>query len=187
MNYLEKVSPSTIEILMPLKDWRILSLADLKLLTGYSRSQSSFYKLISKLEKNNLIESFINSWTNEKFLYLLPDGESVVGSEKLLPVNRDQRFHDSICTKVALNLNETQFFKEIYLDHNIPKHFPLMDKTPDILVCGANLKDFKIAIEIELTQKSKTRMEDIFKKYSDSKVVNNIIYITDKHHIFSAY
>lgn len=188
MIYLEHISPGYYYILLPLMTWRILSVGDLKRLSGHAGSQSSFYKIVTKLEKNKIVESFQNVWSNEKFIYLLPNGLKLLGDDRaILPVNLDQRFHDSIVTKVALNLSLIPKFSEIYLDHNIPKSFPLMEKTPDILVTGLHPQPFRIAVEIELTQKSKTRLIDIFKSYSASKVINNVIYITDKKSIFEGY
>ncbi|MBC7428532.1 MAG: hypothetical protein H7336_07975 [Bacteriovorax sp.] len=188
MNYLEKVAPSYFEILNPLLKWRILSVKELKNQSGYTGSQSAFYKIVSKLEKNNLVESFMNNWSNEKFLYLKPDALKAFGQEKfLLPVNVDIRFHDAITTKVALFFKSYSFVKDIYLDQEIPKHFPIMEKTPDILVVGEKTKPFKLALEIELTQKSKLRVLDIFKRHSESKIINNIVYITDKKSLFNSY
>ena len=130
----------------------------------------------------------MNPWSNEKFLYLKPDALKALGQEKaLLPVNIDIRFHDAITTKVALFFKSYPFVKDIYLDQEIPKHFPIMEKTPDILIVGEKTKPFKLAIEIELTQKNKTRVLDIFKRHSESKIINNIVYITDKKNIFSSY
>lgn len=188
LNYLEKVAPSYFEILNPLLKWRILSVKELKNQSDYSGSQSAFYKIISKLEKNNLVDSFMNSWSNEKFLYLKPAALKALGQEKfLLPVNVDIRFHDAITTKVALFFQSCAFVKEIYLDQEIPKHFPIMEKTPDILIVGEKTKPFKLALEIELTQKNKTRVQDIFKRHGESKIINNIVYITDKKSIFNSY
>ena len=188
MNYLEKIAPSYFEILNPLLKWRILSVRELKNQSDYRGSQSAFYKIISKLEKNNLIDSFMNSWSNEKFLYLKPDALKALGEEKfLLPINADIRFHDAISTKVALYFKDLNFVKDVYLDQEIAKHFPLMEKTPDILILGERIKPFKLAVEIELTQKNKTRVQDILKRHSESKIVNNIVYITDKKNIFNSY
>lgn len=188
MNYLEKIAPSYFELLMPLRKWRILSVKDLKEQSGHNGSRSSFYKIITKLENNLLIDSFINSWSNEKFIYLMPNAIKVLGDEKkLLPVNRDQRFHDAIVTKIALNFKQYDFVKDIYLDQEIGRNFPLIEKNPDILVEGQLEKDFKLAVEIELTQKNKSRVQEIFRSYSKSIAVNNIIYITDKLGLYKTY
>ncbi|MEE2670296.1 MAG: hypothetical protein VYA54_01200 [Bdellovibrionota bacterium] len=187
MNYLEKIAPSYFELLMPLKKWRILSVKDLKEQSGHNGSRSSFYKVITKLESYLLIDSFINSWSNEKFIYLMPNAIKVLGEEKVLPVNRDQRFHDAIVTKIALNFKDYNFVKDIYLDQEIGRNFPLIKKNPDILIVGQIKKDFKLAVEIELTQKNKSRVQEIFRSYSKSIAVNNIIYITDKLGIYNTY
>lgn len=188
MNYLEKIAPSYFELLIPLKKWRILSVKDLKEQSGHSGSRSSFYKIITKLEKNLLIDSFVNSWSKEKFIYLMPNAIKVLGEEKkLLPVNRDQRFHDAIVTKIALNLKEYDFVKDIYLDQEIGKNFPLIEKNPDLLIEGQLKNEFRLAVEIELTQKSKTRVQDILRSYSKSIAINNIIYITDKLGLYKTY
>ena len=185
---MKQISPNDFEILTPLKEWRILSTADLKRISGHEKSKSAFYKVVTKLAKNQLADSFINPWTNEKYLFLLPLAHKMLGTEKEnLPVNLDQRFHDAIVTKVALNLKDVSKFEEVYLDQNIPKSFPLLEKTPDIVVSGNTPQAFRLAFEIELTQKSKHRLDDIFKSYSNSKVVNNVIYITDKKTIFKSY
>lgn len=188
MNYLERIAPSYFELLMPLKKWRILSVKDLKEQSGHNGSKSSFYKIITKLEKNLLVDSFVNSWSNEKFIYLMPNAIKVLGDDKkLLPVNRDQRFHDAITTRIALSLKENDFIKDIYLDQEIGENFPFIERTPDILIEGQLEKSFRLAVEIELTQKNKTRVEEIFISYSKSIAVNNIIYITDKLGLFKTY
>jgi hypothetical protein len=188
LNYLEKIAPSYFELLTPLKKWRILSVRDLKEQSGHNGSRSSFYKIITKLENYLLIDSFINSWSNEKFIYLMPNAIKVLGSEnKLLPVNRDQRFHDAIVTRIALNFKEYHFVKDIYLDQEIGKIFPLIEKNPDILITGQLKKEFRLAVEVELTQKSKKRVVEIFRSYSQSIAVNNIIYITDKLSLYKTY
>jgi hypothetical protein len=188
LQYLEKIYPSYFELLNPLKKWRILNIKALREESQYSGSNSAFYKIISKLEKNMLIDSFINSWSNEKFVYLLPTGIKALGEEKVkLAINRDLRFHDSIASKVARLFKSYEFVSSVYLDQEIATNFPLLERTPDVLAEGHISKAFRLAIEVELTQKSQTRVKEIFRTYSDSKVVNNIIYITDKKSIYKAY
>lgn len=173
---------------MPLKRWRILNIKDLKEEAEYSGSFSGFYKIISKLEKNLLIDSFINSWSNEKYVYLLPNGIKALGEEeRVLRINRDLRFHDSIVSKVARHLGSYPFINEVYLDFQTREEFPLLERVPDCLVTGQLKNPFKMAIEVELTQKSRDRVKQIYRTYSDSKVVNQILYITDKMSIIDAY
>ena len=120
MQYLEKIKPSYFDLLYPLRKWKILNVRALKEEAEYHGSFSGFYKIISKLEKNLLVDSFINSWSNEKFIYLLPDGIKALGENELsLNINRELRFHDSIVSKVARDFKSYPHIEEVYLDFQI--------------------------------------------------------------------
>ena len=188
MQYLEKIKPSYFDLLYPLRKWKILNVRALKEEAEYHGSFSGFYKIISKLEKNLLVDSFINSWSNEKFIYLLPDGIKALGENELsLNINRELRFHDSIVSKVARDFKSYPHIEEVYLDFQTRQEFPLLERIPDCLVTGNLRNPFSMAIEVELTQKSQDRVKKILKTYSDSKVVNQVLYITDKKTILEAY
>ena len=188
MELLEKVSPNYITILEPLLYWRILSINDLYMMTSYDKTKGAFYKSIQRFEKLKLIESFKNSWNNEKYVYLLRDGLKLLGTEKaLLPVNRDLRFHDSITSQIGLIFNNLHFVKSVLIDQNIQNHYPNLLNTPDIIIEGVHNKKFRIAIEVELSQKSSSRILNTFKNYSENSFFSAIIYITDKKFIFNAY
>ena len=188
MQYLEKINPAYVDLLMPLKRWKILDVKALKEAAEYSGSFSGLYKIIAKLEKNLLLNSFTNSWSNEKFVYLSPTGLKALGeNEGGLGINRETRFHDSIVSKVARFFARYSFVREVYLDFQVKDAFPLLERVPDCLLVGSLKSPFKMAIEVELTQKSQERLAQIYRTYSDSKVVNQILYITDKQSIFEDY
>lgn len=188
MSYLEQVNPLYIEMLSPLRKWKILSLSDLKKDTEYSGTSSGFYKVVSKLEKAKLIGSFKNPWNNQKYLYLLPKGIEALGENKMsLGVNKDSRFHDSIVSIIGKKVLEIDIFKKLYLDFEIRGSFNLLERIPDLIVEGELKRPFNMALEVELTQKSKQRVVDIFRTYSNSLVVNQILYITDKQSILNSY
>ena len=188
MDFLEKVNPNYLDLLLPLKKWKILNVQSLKTASEYQGTNSGFYKVISKLEKNLLIESFTNMWSSEKFVYLLPKGHHALGIKEGAPtINTDSRFHDAIVSSVARFFEKAHFTKEVYLDFQMKEHFPLLERTPDCLIEGEFKNKFRLAVEVELTQKSLDRLRQIFRTYSSSKVVNQILYITDKKSIFDAY
>jgi hypothetical protein len=188
LNYLEKIKPSYFDLLEPLRRWKILSIAALKEEAEYLGSFSGLYKIVTKLEKYLLIDSFVNTWSNEKFIYLMPEGIKALGeNERSLSLNRDLRYHDSLATKVGLKFSRYPFINKTYLDFQIRETFPLLERVPDILVVGKLKKEFNMAIEVELTQKSQDRVKQIVRTYSDSKVVNHILYITDKKSILNSY
>lgn len=188
MNYLEKIAPSYLDLLGPLRRWKILDIEALKKASEYQGSASGFYKIISKLEKVALIDSFINSWSNQKFVYLLPDGVKALGENgKGLYINRETRFHDSLVSRVAQYFSSCPFTKQLHLDFEIEEKFPLLERLPDILIEGQHNRPFKMAVEVELTAKSGDRVRQILKSYSDSVAVNNVLYITDKKSILTNY
>lgn len=188
MQYLEKINPSYFDLLMPLSKWKILNVKALKEESEHHGSFSGFYKIITKLEENRLIDSFINSWSNEKYIYLLPEGIKALGKNDMsLHVNREHRFHDAIVARVARIFNHYPHIENVYLDFQIRHRFPLLERVPDCLITGTLNKSFSMAIEVELTQKSKSRLKTIFNTYSDSKVVNQVLYITDKRSILITY
>lgn len=188
MNYLENINPSYFEVLYPLTKWKILSIKDLKEEVEYNGSLSGFYKIISKLEKNLLIDSFINTWTNKKYIYLMPSAIKALGENiSTLNINRDIRFHDSIVTSITRKFNTYPFIEEVFLDFQTREKFPLLERVPDSLLIGKLGRSFNIAIEVELTQKSSDRVKEIIRTYSSSKVVNQALYITDKKSILNAY
>lgn len=188
MHYLEKIKPSYFDLLIPLKKWKILNIKALKEEAEYNGSFSGLYKIITKLEKNLLIDSFVNAWSNEKYVYLMPQGIKALGEdEKSLTINRDQRLHDSLVSKAARELCNYSFIENVYLDYQTREAFPLLERVPDALVTGKLKGPFKMAIEVELTQKSQDRVKQILRTYSDSKVVNQVLYVTDKQTVFNAY
>ena len=188
MECLEKINPSYFDLLLPLSRWKILSLRDLKKEAEYGGSDSGFYKIISKLEKNLLIDCFYNQWSNEKFVYLSTQGAKALGENVgSLNINRDLRFHDSLVTKVARKFLSYPFVRDLYLDFQIKEAFPVVERTPDCLIHGEKKRPFTLALEVELTRKNQERVKQIFQTYGDSKVVNHVLYITDKKSIFNAY
>lgn len=175
-------------ILEPLALWRILSINDLFEQSAYSKSRAAFYKIIQKLERLNLIESFQNCWNNEKYVYLLHEGLALLGHSKAtLPINKDLRFHDSLTSRIGLVFDKLPIIKSVLVDQNISNIYPNISKIPDLLIEAESKKEFRIAIEVEVSQKSSTRIKSIFENYGESDLFNIVIYITDKKFIFNAY
>ena len=75
-------SSADVYFLRALKKWRILSLKDLKDECHDTSTFSSFTRRIYRLERDkNLLDSFIDPYTKEKYVFLSQKGASYV-SEK---------------------------------------------------------------------------------------------------------
>ena len=188
MSFMEKINPSYQELLLPLKEWKILNIRDFKQESDYQGSLPSFYKIVRKLEKYFLIDSFVDSWSNEKFCYLLPDGLKVLGIKNhLFKMNRDNRYHDSLVVKVCRQLRQHLNIESVYLDFKIKEKFPFLSHLPDAMVISDGENSFNLAVELELNQKNKGRIREIFVTYSESQYVNNVIFIFNKESVFRSY
>ena len=81
----------------------------------------------------------------------MPEALKVIGDEKaLLPANRDQRLHDAIATRIALIFKGLPIVSDIYLDQEIPRIYPLMERTPDVLIEGIKTKLFVLDEETQV-------------------------------------
>lgn len=111
MKYLEDINPNYLDILLPLKDWKILSVEDLKRLSEFPSGNSSFYKAISKLEAAKLIKGFADGFTNQKFIYLIEDGFKALGLDRVIPIHDENRFHDAHLVRLLLKLKTLPSFE----------------------------------------------------------------------------
>jgi hypothetical protein len=188
VNVVEYLNPIHQEILYPLSRWKILSLKELQAKSEFTGSKESFYKIIRRLEKALLIDSFIDSWSKEKHVYLEKLGLEFLGIEKKQYFNRDQRFHDALVVKIMRDLRQFNFSKETYLDFELRELLTSYDHIPDASLTGIKEgKEFKMAIELELNQKSKDRIIKGFNYYINSKLFNNVLFVFYKESTFKSY
>lgn len=187
MLYLENLNPNYLDILEPLKDWKILSTEDLKNLSEYPCGKSSFYKAIKRLESAKLIKGFADSFTNQRFLYLLEDGFKSLGLERMIPIHEENRYHDAHLVRLLLKFKMIPYFENFLLDHKIKKEFPLLSHTPDAVITGKKKEKFHLALELELTQKSKERIREAFLFYEASPYFNNVIYFFNRLTPYKTY
>ena len=187
MSYLEMINPNYLDLIEPLRTWKILCVEDLKKLSGFEGGASSFYKAITKLEKAKLIEGFADSFTNQKYLYLKEHGFLSLGLEKMIPIHSENRFHDAHLVKLLLRFKSLSFVQKTLLDHEIKKEFPLLKHLPDALIVGKKKEEFRLAIELELHQKSKERIRETFETYEASPFFNNVLYFFQRATPFKTY
>lgn len=187
MNYLEKINPNYLDILNQLFEWKILSIEDLKRISDFPNGLASFYKAIRKLESENLVKGFYDSFTNQKFIYLLADGFKAIGADKSIPIHDENRFHDAHLVRLLLQFKMLVSVKEVLLDHQIKRVFPLTEHLPDAIITGRKTNEFHLAIELELTQKSKERIKETYQFYDSAPFFNNVIFIFNRGTPYQTY
>ncbi|MGB0454612.1 MAG: hypothetical protein ACPGJV_12965 [Bacteriovoracaceae bacterium] len=142
---------------------------------------TSFCKIIRKLEAGGLIKSELTN-NRSKILYLTIEGGKVSNMSAPHSYSSVELRHDLFVGVVLRKLlNHPSLVKgEIFHGDS--------SLIPDAVVDAVNNdKKFKIAIELELTQKSLSRIKDKFNKYRLSKEFNNCLYIFNKPSAFNFY
>jgi hypothetical protein len=184
----EYINPAYQEILLHLSKWKVLSLSDLLIESDFRGSKDSFYKIIRKLESACMLDSFIDTWTKEKYLYLEIEGIKYLGLEGVPLIKREQRYHDALVVKISRYLNQFNFCKEVYLDTEIQKMMTRYDRIADASFVGIKEdNEFNMAIELELNQKSRDRIKKNFEFYSSSSHFNYALYVFYKSSTFNSY
>ena len=187
MNYLENINPNYLDLMMPLQKWKILSVENLKSLSGFPGNVWNFYKAIRKLEQMELLKGFVDGFTNQKFLYLGEKGFKALGVEKIVPVHEENRFHDAHLVRMLLQLKCLPFTEDVLLDQQIKKELPLLKHLPDAIISGRRKEKFLLAVELELTQKSKERVREAFSSYEASPYFNNVLYLFNRQTPYQTY
>jgi len=189
MRFLERVSPAYQEVILPLCKWKILSTDELRKLSEYKNGRHAFYKIVRKLENYCLVDSYIDVWTNEKFIYLTDDGINALGDEcDFSTVNRVTRFHDALAIKISRQISQHPYCYKVVPDYQIIKEVKKnLKHLPDAIITFNNHRFFSISLEIELTQKSRKRVEEIFEYHLTNRVADKILYLFNKESVFEAY
>lgn len=187
-NTLEYINPRHQEILSPLLKWKILSLQDLYIESKFKKGLAGLYKAVQRLERDELLHSFRDSWSKEKFLYLGTKGHAFLGLSDNQRINPDQRYHDALAVKICKDLLEKGWAHEIKLDFEMRESLNRFDYLPDACVFSkSGDNDFCLGLELELTQKTKERILSKFQFYAKSDRFNHAVFIFYRESVFKTY
>jgi len=181
-------NPSHLQLIEPLVKWKILSLTFLNETSYLTREKNSnFYKTISKLESDGLLEGFIDPNSKEKYVYLTKMGNKTLGANQLTPVNDVNMYHDSFVSELGYLFSNFPFSKKVVIEHEILQSNPMIGHRPDAYLEGHHKNDFRMALEIELTAKSKERIRELFNYYQKTNFFNNALFIFGHKGTFDTY
>ncbi|HLE11024.1 MAG: hypothetical protein A2504_10465 [Bdellovibrionales bacterium RIFOXYD12_FULL_39_22] len=172
-----------VDILDHIAQWRILDCKTLFEMLGNELSYNNFLKKLRKLETANLIKStFVGNQT--KHIFLTNKGVKWSGLEVGHELTDAHVMHDLTMGVVLRAMiatgkfTDSTIFYEGYSKHYNPdaKIFWLPDKSP-----------VEMDIEIELTQKSKSRISWKFRSCEESRSSKYCIYFTNKRGLYETY
>ena len=185
---LEYINPRHQEILSPLLKWKILSLKVLYIEAKFKKGLAGLYKAVQKLEREELLHSFRDSWSKEKFLYLGTKGHDFLGLVDCQRINPDQRFHDALAVKICKDLLEKGWANEVKLDFEMRESLNRFDYLPDAsLFIKSEANEFNLGLELELTQKTKERILSKFQFYAKSDRFHHVLFIFYRESVFKTY
>ncbi|GAB4017659.1 MAG: hypothetical protein Fur0010_18440 [Bdellovibrio sp.] len=170
-----------IEILDEIGRWKIIGLNDLFFMFGDGILYSSFSKRVRKLEAEGLIRSIVGH-QRKKYLSLTIEGGRFSKFSSPYLENDNELRHDLIVSSALREFLKFRNFKSGYVMTED------LEVVPDALVYARKKeKEYSLAIEIELHQKSRKRLVDKFSRYGNSKIFNYVMYVTNKGSIFDSY
>lgn len=174
---------SYIDILSEVGRWKIISMKSLYEGMSFKTSYQMFCRKIKKLESEGYVRSIIGD-RRRKLITLTTRGSEVCPYGISFDEAEDSLNHDLIATNVVTKMIEFENFKT----GQVQCFGRGLDVEPDGVIFGQkNGKEYSLAIEVELHQKSKTRLTDKLIKYSNSIYYSYVIYIINKEATFRAY
>lgn len=168
--------------------WKVVPLGILKEISDYTGTMGSFYRVINRLEKRKYIKTIPYSGRS-RLVYPTQELLRKIANNSSLGIYDDCLFHDGIVTIICDQFSKWETIKEIKLPHEYRKIS--LDRNvlePDaVIFCEKDGDKFKVALEIELSRKSKDRVKNKFIQYVDSIFYDCAIYLLNNKSDFEAY
>ena len=169
-----------IAIIDEIGRWKIILLKDLFQILIHEKSYVSFCEKIRRLEKNGHIKSTFLS-REGKVLFLTPRGATLSSFPAMS--DKGSLFHDLMCSKVILRLLKFDHFLNGSAAEGLESEL-----LPDgVIRAIRNGEEYVLALELELTRKSKIRVVRKFVRYAKDNTFARVLYLTNKPTIFNGY
>lgn len=166
-----------------LKEWRILNIENLKSLEIFPGNKASLRRVILRLEKKKLLESFCDPETRKKYVFLSKKGEKALGIKNYPPaLTRRCLRHDAKAVELALKFYDHDFHCNVQLEHKIADRSKFKVYNPNLPDFVLHYKNegrpsVTIASELEISRKRKSAISDKLKQYLDSAIYDKVLYL----------
>ncbi|OFZ25221.1 MAG: hypothetical protein A2381_12330 [Bdellovibrionales bacterium RIFOXYB1_FULL_37_110] len=173
------------DILETIATWRIIDLKRLMIVIEYPYSYQAFAKRIKRLEELGYIKSFFCQ-KFRKYLYLTSIGLNETSIHLSNAISDENIRHDIVVSNALQALLKMKSIIKGGVNHAV-KTFN--NYKPDAWVLGKTLSDnnFELAVEVELTQKSQSRIEKKMELFYDLPDNHYVLYLFQKPSIFEVY
>jgi len=169
------------DILKEIGQWKIIAMKSLYKNSPRTIHYSIFSRKIKSLENDGFIKSIYGP-RKSKMLILTEKGASFSPYKEHIYLESMSFNHDLITTNFILNLKKYPSFTSAQVQ-SIE-----VDLEPDGIIYGEKKgKEYSLAVEIELTQKSKRRVIDKLCRYKDCPDYTYLLYVFNKESVFKCY
>jgi len=185
---LEALNARREEIVAPLLDFGVIYLSDAMKLVKWNKSQGAFYRLITRMENDGIIKSKRYTNDNKKVIYLDKDIHLALAPDTPY-LSSEILYHDASLSSVFckfLELKNVVACEKIHQGHRNYKFDTGV--FPDGIVLSRNDEyTSRIAIEVELTRKSKERYIKKFDEYQSETTLKFVIFFFNSAGVFNSY
>jgi hypothetical protein len=170
-------------ILAEVGRWKVIGMKSLYDNLKLSSSYSLFCRQVRKLESEGLIRSIIGMG-KRKYLTLTTSGSEMSPYNAQYDDSDTELNHDLVVSKVIAELNKFETLGEGHVLHESD----FFQVEPDGLIyLNKDGQLASIAIEVELTQKAKPRINSKFAAYNRADCFTYCLYIFNKESVYRAY
>jgi hypothetical protein len=176
------------DILSQVVRWRAIPLNLLQEMSDYRGNKTSFYRVIRNLQDRQLIKA-TNFNGIAKIVTPTPELAHLT-SQRFNGFQEESLIHESIITMLCFEILTWEIFDFVKLPHEIigEAYDSGIRRLPDAILEGRNQgKTFKMALEVEITRKSKTRVQNKVEDYLKNDVFDFIFYVFNDRPTFEAY
>lgn len=188
------VTPRDQLLFQKLASFGILSTPQVRKLVFQNKDKTLTNRRLRKLKRINYIEKAGTLKDGTKLWWLTPVARTILGIQTQFGnINRNTVDHDVAIGDLRMALENTGYIlnwrpgfliKQEVQAENKRMGYERSEVEPDA-ICLLNTKNGSrlVAIELELTGKTKKRYQSLFEIYVDKKQLNGIIYIVPNHHL----
>ena len=171
--------------LAPVSQWRVIDIPSAVKISPLNPNYSSFCRMVRQLEKGGVLKSYRKPGGGRKYIYLTPLGERLMGlGEAPTSITTETLLHDLRASELARELLSRGWIDSVSLEHELhnKRQFGSSGRiVPDAHLEGSKSgKRFKIALEVELTVKSHSRVEEKIRHYQSQSFYDYCLYFFPK-------
>lgn len=169
------------QLTVPLAKYKILGFSELMELSKYRGNKASFSKLVSRLEKNEVLKTFWFDSFRRKFIHL----------HESTHFNFINRFHDAAVGITAFKISKMSMVTETRVNlvnfESAGQFFSDQIDEDGSFVVFRNKALYTLAFEIELTRKSAERILKKFDRYQHCSTYSLCFYFFECLHLLNTY